>query len=129
MTRHQAWYFAFAVGLTGGCSRAPKVEQNEHAAGSEGPVQCGSATCPQGQICCNPSCGICTEPAGMCTQQFCDQAGAEADEGPLAVSCDNVRCASGSHCELLTVQCVRAPCPPVPECKPDADAGSADASR
>jgi hypothetical protein len=32
---------------------------------------CGSKTCPSGQVCCNSSCGICTEPGGLCTQQVC----------------------------------------------------------
>lgn len=111
-----------------GCSRGPKVEPTEQGAGNEGPVQCGSATCAAGQICCNPSCGICTAPDGMCTQQFCDEPSAGADAGPTPVTCDSVRCASGSHCVLLTVQCVRTPCPPVPECRPDSDAGMATPS-
>lgn len=32
---------------------------------------CGSKTCPAGQVCCNASCGICTPPGYMCTQQVC----------------------------------------------------------
>jgi hypothetical protein len=31
-----------------------------------------------------------------------------------------LRCASGSHCELRPVECVRAPCEPVPTCVADA---------
>jgi hypothetical protein len=35
--------------------------------------QCGNATCEAGQVCCNWSCGICTEPGGFCTEQFCGE--------------------------------------------------------
>jgi hypothetical protein len=37
-----------------------------------GGVACGPRTCLAGQVCCNESCGICTEPGGVCTQQFCE---------------------------------------------------------
>jgi hypothetical protein len=33
--------------------------------------QCGNVACEAGQVCCNWSCGICTEPGGACTEQFC----------------------------------------------------------
>ena len=33
---------------------------------------CGKVTCPAGQVCCNASCGMCTPPGGVCTQQFCE---------------------------------------------------------
>jgi hypothetical protein len=39
-----------------------------------------------------------------------------------APTCDNVECQEGTHCELVEVQCVRAPCYPVPECVPDVNA-------
>ncbi len=32
---------------------------------------CGDHLCPEGQVCCNHSCGICTPPGGMCIQEFC----------------------------------------------------------
>lgn len=35
---------------------------------------CGAKTCGAGQVCCNASCGICTEPGGFCTQQVCEPA-------------------------------------------------------
>jgi hypothetical protein len=112
-----------------------------------GPV-CGRITCAAGEICCNASCNICTPPDGMCTQQVCEedtggaptgQGGASpppgsgspvsgvvngeppVDEG--AMTCANVRCMAGTHCEMVQVTCVRAPCNPVPECKPDVAAG------
>ena len=37
-----------------------------------GPRTCGNTTCPQGQVCCNASCGICTPPGGACIQVFCE---------------------------------------------------------
>lgn len=40
-------------------------------------------------------------------------------EGGDKLGCANVRCAAGTHCELVQVQCVTTPCDPVPECKPD----------
>ncbi len=33
---------------------------------------CGDVTCAEGQVCCNPSCGICTPPDGACIQLFCE---------------------------------------------------------
>lgn len=40
------------------------------------PVQrCGRRTCPPNMVCCNASCGICTPPSGVCTQQVCEQPG------------------------------------------------------
>lgn len=33
---------------------------------------CGPGRCAAGQVCCNESCGICTEPGGFCTQQICE---------------------------------------------------------
>ena len=36
------------------------------------PNACGDGLCPEGTVCCNESCGICTPPGGACTQQVCD---------------------------------------------------------
>ena len=38
--------------------------------------------------------------------------------------CATVRCAAGTHCEAKQVQCIRAPCPPIAECVPDASGGT-----
>lgn len=35
--------------------------------------QCGTVVCPPGLVCCNASCGICTEPGGFCIQIACEQ--------------------------------------------------------
>lgn len=34
--------------------------------------------------------------------------------------CESTSCEAGTHCELQQVQCIRAPCLPVPACVPDA---------
>lgn len=34
---------------------------------------CGMRTmCDEGEVCCNPSCGICTEPGESCSQELCE---------------------------------------------------------
>jgi len=43
------------------------------SAGRGGGEVCGEETCASGLVCCNESCGICTEPGGACTQQICDE--------------------------------------------------------
>jgi hypothetical protein len=122
---------ALAMLAVGGCRdrRAQEAESARAGAGQEpgkARVRCGANECGEGEVCCNPSCGICTVADGMCTQQFCDKGadGARAGEpsSPSAITCDNVRCMAGTHCELVQVQCVRAPCDPVPRCKTDEQA-------
>jgi hypothetical protein len=53
---------------------------------------CGNVTCAAGQVCCNPSCGICTAPGGSCTEQFC------GDPEPEGVACGANTCAAGEVC-------------------------------
>ncbi|HEY6876457.1 MAG TPA: hypothetical protein VI299_00480 [Polyangiales bacterium] len=118
-----------AIGLLWvvGCKRGPEKIEPTAGEGNEAAlrdVACGQNVCHGGQVCCNPSCGICAAPDAMCTQQFCDAPmGVDGSSEALPdapMTCDNVRCASGTHCELIEVQCIRAPCHPVPECRPDA---------
>ena len=45
----------------------------EASGGEAAGVPCGRATCAEGMVCCNASCGVCTPPDGMCTQQFCGE--------------------------------------------------------
>jgi hypothetical protein len=35
-----------------------------------------------------------------------------------SAGCDDVHCAKGEECALVTVMCIRAPCPPIPTCSP-----------
>ena len=34
-------------------------------------------------------------------------------------SCNDIDCKEGTSCELVSVECIRAPCPPVPQCVED----------
>jgi hypothetical protein len=38
---------------------------------SDGSQDCGPTICSEGSVCCNFSCGICTQPGMFCTQQAC----------------------------------------------------------
>lgn len=81
---------------------------------------CGTATCASGQVCCNPSCGICTPPGGACTQQFCEppdaQCKSDADCRASAFMCTGCDClALGPSdpepvCQGPGVQCFADPC-------------------
>jgi hypothetical protein len=45
--------------------------QEDRSTGPASSRQCGPTTCSGDTQCCNPSCGICVPPGGVCTQQFC----------------------------------------------------------
>jgi hypothetical protein len=49
---------------------------------------------------------------------YCDDISGSPQCIPLP-SCATVRCSAGYHCELEQVQCIRAPCPPLPTCVPN----------
>jgi hypothetical protein len=48
---------------------------------------------------------------------YCDDAGGEAKCLPQP-SCVDQQCPEGQRCELVQLQCIRAPCPPQPSCVP-----------
>lgn len=53
---------------------------------------------------------------------------AGAPNGPPQADCQS-NCTAEEHCELVQVQCVRAPCPPIPQCVPNSAASAACGSR
>ncbi len=57
----------------------------------DGPVACGDKICPQGKVCCNPSCGICTAPLEGCIQLFCEPR-------PHGKPCGTAVCGAGEFC-------------------------------
>jgi hypothetical protein len=60
-----------AIGL---CVEGYRWESSPFVCGCvpEEAVTCGPTVCPVGQVCCNASCGICTEPGGVCIQIACE---------------------------------------------------------
>jgi hypothetical protein len=54
------------------------------------PEKCGKTTCQDGYVCCNASCGICTRPGGVCTQEAC------VDD--LSTKCGRTTCGKGLVC-------------------------------
>jgi hypothetical protein len=55
------------------------------------PQKCGATTCDKGSVCCNASCGICTQPGGVCIQLACDP-------GSAGKTCATTRCDAGETC-------------------------------
>lgn len=55
---------------------------------------CGPNTCNLGQVCCNPSCGICVAPGATCDQTVC----AGAARTPTAAPCGSTQCNDGLVC-------------------------------
>jgi len=115
-------------GLALGCAtkkQPPPGQPPVHQDGASAGVSCGAVSCPTGQICCNASCGICTPPDGVCTQQVCDESPAPVAAGACRQDSDcrlmDDYC-GGCHCRSLAegqmppacdaplVQCLVAPC-------------------
>jgi hypothetical protein len=58
----------------------------------KGPA-CGEGSCPVGQTCCNPSCGLCVPPGGVCIEKFCG-----LRQPPPGEACGNHVCGAGTYC-------------------------------
>ena len=72
--------------------------------GAGGGVACGKARCAVGDVCCNASCGICTPPGGVCTQQVCS---------------DPTSCRTDADCRLFSDYCTGCDCRALPTGAPD----------
>lgn len=86
---------------------------------SEPGEPCGPTTCAPDRVCCNASCGICTEPGQACTQQACEDTDAGMPEPPPEPSCPPVTCEL--YCEHGFETDDRG-CP-ICECAPDDSMG------
>lgn len=82
------------------CISSCTTGDEDDEGGNGGGTPCGPTTCPEGQVCCNESCGICTPPGGSCIQIFCGDDGGE-DPGPSLVACGGITgeaCPEGFTC-------------------------------
>jgi hypothetical protein len=76
---------------------------------------CGPNTCNVNEICCNPSCGICTAPGEDCSHEVCT-----GIQNPVSVYCGMNTCNVGEVCCNPTCgicvrpgeTCRQEPCPP-----------------
>lgn len=57
---------------TGICVEGYHWDATRCGCAPDAPEPCGDGHCPVGQVCCNDSCGICTEPGGYCIQVYCE---------------------------------------------------------
>jgi hypothetical protein len=55
-------------------------------------VRCGSAICPEGQVCCNASCSTCRPPGASCSQVQCGPI------SPMSAACGPNTCNVGEVC-------------------------------
>jgi hypothetical protein len=117
----QRWAFNPQTGrcerfLYGGCGgNANNFETAEACAaacvpGSGDP--CGATRCATGQVCCNSSCGICTDPGGGCITMECptgcapeDARGEGACRQLLGYKWDGVACVAISGCDCVGFDC------------------------
>ena len=125
-------FVAFALLVCAACHQgtpAPQEPTNEPPPGEPAVDACAAVRCMAGTHCVLQGEGAACEPDGsatgascaatLCaTGTYCDDAGGTARCIALP-SCDASECADGQHCELVQVQCVRAPCPPQPSCVPN----------
>jgi hypothetical protein len=76
---------------------------------------CGDTVCTGGQVCCNASCGICTQPDQFCTQQACEP----------TTGCNVIAlCVEGYV--WSDTECACVPTTTTAECQSDADCYAAD---
>lgn len=85
----------------GAVEEEPVAPQENNDKPSLWGVKCGTNTCAKGFVCCNASCGVCTPPGWMCTQEVCDPVEAPP---PSLPQCGKTFCKAGqvsfSHLQL-----------------------------
>jgi hypothetical protein len=101
---------ATLAGADGGCTPEIPIGQDPSAgAGGDDrePVACGETACPLGQVCCNPSCGVCTPPDGACTTELCDDRSCSDTMNAIrSLVAEHQSCEMDSDCEAVNVSCL-----------------------
>jgi len=97
------------VCMDGLCQADDNAITNEEG----GLISCGPSLCQPNERCCNPSCGYCVAPGGVCTEEFCLPA---EDDNNVVGNEDGREQATGSGfpCNATSgcpgIQCFAAPC-------------------
>jgi hypothetical protein len=106
--RHSAFVALFvAILFAFPASAAPGA-----AASKAKGVRCGKKVCAAGQVCGNPSCGICGKPGTVFSDKECDKDSDDAATTKGKPSCKTWKCPAGQKCVTNgpAVLCVAASC-------------------
>jgi hypothetical protein len=87
-----------------GVAASPKVDAPDEGPASGG-EPCGPVKCAADEVCCNASCGICTLPGNVCTQQFC-----EPSPVPIPEAATSDGCSKDADCSLSADYCKGCDC-------------------
>ena len=101
------------------CVQGAKFDNSPHVCACVGQV-----VPPPPPPVCGPVCQIFCEYGNVLDAAGCPTC--KCNPAPAADPCATVRCKAGTHCEASPVMCVKAPCPPVAACVPDAPAPGTD---
>jgi hypothetical protein len=83
---------------------------------------CDDALCDEHQTCRLYRDPACREREERCRRLCAEDCNLHCDAVPLCIDeCEPGACPEGTRCELVPVQCIRPPCPPVRHCVPDQD--------
>jgi len=97
---------------------ATEQAQAEPSDQSGAATTCGVITCGAGQVCCNPSCGICTDPGASCSKVICGMPPVAASVvcGPNTCNVGQICCnPSCGVCISPGQSCDLTPCDNPPE--------------
>lgn len=72
----------------------PEPDQAAKPEAASPPMACGLVTCASGDVCCNPSCGICAAEGESCDTTPCEA----RVQLPLSMMCGQNTCSQGEFC-------------------------------
>ena len=113
MTSRSAFFASCLLGLASGLLGCQRVHVGSNDGGLDASAsdggsareQCGPVLCGAGEVCCNSSCGICTEPGGACIEIACtNECSSNADCAPTDY-CAVPGCGEG----MVTGTCIPRP--------------------